>query len=184
MRRSQALLLALVVLLMGCDTTIKSGPFTEYLLPEGGYAAGIARGPDGNLWFTEPVSGKIGRITPGGALTEFALAPTSCPALIALGPDHSLWFAEHDQNAIGRITSDGKVTTFALPSFYSGPESITTGPDGALWFTEEDGNRIGRITPAGDADLQPLLWLPDSPSARRQQYTPVGNQDSRCSRAH
>jgi hypothetical protein len=33
---------------------------------------GITRGRDGNLWFTEALAGKIGRITPGGVITEFS----------------------------------------------------------------------------------------------------------------
>jgi len=43
-----------------------AGSFTEYAIPtRGSGAAGIAAGPDGNLWFTEAMSNKIGRITAG-----------------------------------------------------------------------------------------------------------------------
>ena len=37
---------------------------------------GITRGPDGNLWFTEALAGKIGRITPAGVITEFSAGLT------------------------------------------------------------------------------------------------------------
>jgi len=36
---------------------------TECSIPNG-VPGGITRGPDGNLWFTQSVAGKIGRITP------------------------------------------------------------------------------------------------------------------------
>ena len=35
------------------------------------YPDGITSGPDGNLWFTESVVSKIGRITPNGRITDF-----------------------------------------------------------------------------------------------------------------
>src|SRR5262245_54896220 len=49
---------------------------TEFALPPlsfGGSfgATAITRGPDGNVWFTDPVAGEVGRITPSGQATEF-----------------------------------------------------------------------------------------------------------------
>ena len=41
------------------------------------FASDITAGPDGNLWFTEDVVDKVGRITPDGVITEFAL-PSNC----------------------------------------------------------------------------------------------------------
>src|SRR5262245_47706049 len=57
---------------------------------------GIARGPDGNLWFTESLAGRIGRITPAGVITEFfaGITPGSQPAEITAGPDGNPWFTE------------------------------------------------------------------------------------------
>jgi len=111
---------------------------------------GITSGPDGNLWFTEFVASKIGRITPDGTITEF-IPPTSNskPVGIVLGPDGNLWFTEYGVNKIGRITPGGIFTDFILPTAYSYPLDITLGPDGNLWFTEGGGNKIGRITPSG-----------------------------------
>ncbi|MGW7610475.1 hypothetical protein ACWGKW_24970 [Streptomyces sp. NPDC054766] len=42
---------------------------TEHSVP--GRAQGIATGPDGNVWFTQPQDGQIGRITPAGVVTEY-----------------------------------------------------------------------------------------------------------------
>jgi len=112
---------------------------------------GITAGPDGNLWFTEPAAGRIGRITPTGTVTEFSagISAGSGPWDITAGPDGNLWFTELD-GRIGRITPTGTITEFRSGiSAGSSLRMITAGPDGNLWFTEWDGNRIGRITPTG-----------------------------------
>jgi streptogramin lyase len=149
------------------------GDITEFPLSSfGSFPAGIAAGPDGNLWFTESgaqletevFGNKIGRITPAGVITEFPLpTPSSFPYVIAAGPDGNLWFTESGSrqasesgNRIGRITPAGVVTEFPLPTADSYPLGIAAGPDGNLWFTEQDGNRIGRITPAGVITEFPL----------------------------
>src|SRR4249920_2647746 len=65
----------------------------------------IARGPDGNLWFTEIEGNRIGRITPLGVVTEFSagMSAGALPIGIAAGPDGNLWFTEL-VGRIGRIT--------------------------------------------------------------------------------
>jgi streptogramin lyase len=109
---------------------------------------GIAAGPDGNLWFTEFNSSKIGRITPQGVVTEFSLAANSGPKGIAAGPDGNLWFTENFSGKIGRITPAGLVTEFSQ-GIGGAPFRIAAGADGNLWFTENTGGKIGRITVAG-----------------------------------
>jgi virginiamycin B lyase len=127
--------------------------------------AGIAAGPDGALWFTEPpyslpTVAKIGRITPGGTITEFPLPPRSYPTAITAGPDAALWFI--NSRKIGRITTSGTVTEFPLRTATGGSESIAAGPDGALWFTGI-GNRIGRITTSGAVTEFPLRGADSRP---------------------
>jgi streptogramin lyase len=112
----------------------------------------ITAGPDGNLWFTEQVTGKIGRITPGGVITEYALpVATAQPFGIAAGPDGALWFTEVDGNKIGRITTSGAITEFALPTVGARPFQITPGPEGSnrMYFTQFLGDRIGIVTMTG-----------------------------------
>ena len=119
--------------------------FREFPVPSGGYPRQITTGPDGNLWFTEYVGNKIGRITPAGVITEFPV-PTLGGWLqgITAGSDGNLWFTEIDANKIGRITIEGAVTEYSTPTANSGPEDITAGPDGNLWFTEIGRNRESR----------------------------------------
>ena len=111
----------------------------------------ITRGPDGNLWFTQSLANKIGRITPAGVITEFPI-PTanSFPAGIAAGVDGNLWFTEADGNKIGRITPAGVITEFALQTKGALPGPIVLGPDGALWFAEAQFNNLAWISPFGD----------------------------------
>jgi streptogramin lyase len=111
----------------------------------------ITKGPDGNMWFTEPYVDRIGRITPSGTLTEFSsgITPGSEPDDIAAGPDGNLWFTEEKGNRIGRITPSGVVTEFPVPTAGSHPRGIAAGPDGNMWFTEFLGGKIGRIIVSG-----------------------------------
>ena len=93
---------------------------------------GIAAGPDGNLWFTERSSNKIGRMTPTGTVTEYSLPVAGgYPAGIVAGPDGNLWFTENSGNKIGRDTTSGTIAEYTIPSSGAGPTGITAGPDAA-----------------------------------------------------
>jgi len=65
----------------------------------------IAAGPDGNLWFTERLGNRIGRITPEGTITEFPIptAASSPTNGIVTGPDGCVWFTEYFGNKIAKI---------------------------------------------------------------------------------
>ena len=127
---------------------------TEYSagISAGAKITDIAKGPDGNLWFTENGTDRIGRITPYGVVTEFSvgITPGARPTGITAGPDGNMWFTEYAGNRIGRITPLGVVTEFSVGiSANARPNFITAGPDGSLWFTEYSVHRIGRITTSG-----------------------------------
>ena len=132
-----------------------NGVVTEFAVPTAGsFPNGILLGPDGNMWFTESVGNRIGRITPTGSITEFQI-PTlaSGPRGIAAGPDGNLWFTE--LHNIGRITTAGAITEYALDAnVFAFAIDIAAGPDGNLWFTArangDAGNGlIGRMTMPG-----------------------------------
>jgi streptogramin lyase len=127
---------------------------------------GIAKGPDGNLWFTlGRGSNAIGRMTTKGVVTTFPLPGDDDdyrPHGITAGPDGNLWFTfrfdpDEDLAAwIGRITPSGEITLFPTPTPPSRPWGITSGPDGNVWFTELAVRMIGRITPTGTITEFPL----------------------------
>jgi streptogramin lyase len=129
---------------------------TEYPVPTAG--AGpmyIARGPDGNLWFTENNANRVGTIN----LTTHAVSEFTIPAGknvnvrpkgITAGPDGNVWFTENSGNQIGMINpATHAISQFAIPTPNSYPWGIAAGPDGNLWFAEE--NKIGRINPTTHA---------------------------------
>jgi streptogramin lyase len=65
----------------------------------------ITAGPEGNLWFTEGRTDKVGEINPiTHAISEFEI-PTAGGGLpgIALGPEGNLWFTEYFANRVGEI---------------------------------------------------------------------------------
>jgi virginiamycin B lyase len=144
------------------------GAVTTFPLPSANSApTSITAGPDSNLWFIEPASNAIGRITTSGVVTEYTLPTTSGQTSTGLysivtGPDGNLWFSwlrlgpSLDQARIGRITATGAITAFPLSLPYDGVEGITSGPDGNLWFTVGEActepchhAAIGRITTSG-----------------------------------
>jgi streptogramin lyase len=132
--------------------------------------AAIAKGPDGDLWFTDTGNATIGRITVRGKYTLQKSILTPVSSGITIGPDKNVWFTLQLQyGGIGRITTSGKFKLFADPGgAYT--QGITTGPDGALWFTESNGT-IGRRGPGGkiahftvapaNAQLEGIVTGPD-----------------------
>ncbi len=71
----------------------------------GGLPSKIVAGSDGNLWFTEPDSGRIGQINPSNhVITSFEL-PTSGgePEGITSGRDGNLYFVDPVTNMIGEV---------------------------------------------------------------------------------
>ncbi len=65
----------------------------------------VAPGADGNLWFTDPSRGSIGRITPSRQITKLParLNPGSTPNGIAPRRDGDMWFADPFADMIGGI---------------------------------------------------------------------------------
>ena len=145
----------------------------EFAVPTiGSGPVGITAGPDGNLWFTEYNSNKIGEINPTThAITEFPIPDaelTTGSYGITTGADGNLWFTEEAGNKIGQINpTTHAITEFPLPSGATGPTGITAGPDGNLWFTI-DNNEIGQINPTTHAIIV------FSPSVARSASEPAG----------
>jgi streptogramin lyase len=124
------------------------GTITEYSLPPGSKSLGITSGPDGNVWFTDVGTSKIGKITTSGTITEYSLPSESRPSCITTGPDKNLWFTSGLSDKIGMSTTSGSITEYSLPSG-SAPGCIAKGPDENLWFTDEITSKIGKITTSG-----------------------------------
>jgi hypothetical protein len=111
-------------------------------------------GPDGNLWFTEYNTNRIGKITTSGVITEYQV-PTNYiftvtqPYHIIKGHGGDLWFTQYGGSTIGRVTTNGVFTIFPTPTVGSFPIELATGPDGTdtnIYFGENVGNFPGNAT--------------------------------------
>ena len=105
------------------------GGLMEYPLPNPGSSPRIiAFGADGNIWFSEHLGNRMGRITPEGKLSEFAI-PTaqSQPRAIALGADGNIWFGMFAGGKIGRITPKA-TSRSSRPHATAGPARSPPGP--------------------------------------------------------
>ena len=159
-----------------------SGVITTYPITASAFPRSICAGPDGNMWFTEFVGKRLGRITPAGAVTEFTSGLTSVRSLvgIAAGPDGNLWFTEETPDptfgldhtdGFGFITPGGTITEFNTPGGTApggGPRGICLGPDGNMWFAygATGYSRIAKITPSGSyADFSTGITAGSGPSA-------------------
>lgn len=94
------------------------GVITEYSTPTPQSApTGIARGSDGNLWFTENAVSQVASISVAGLITEYPVPPSNfAPYGIAAGSDGNIWYAASANNRIGKIVlvAAGTVATPAL----------------------------------------------------------------------
>lgn len=138
----------------GVLSTIDSaGHVRGVALPNGVTAfAGITKGPDAAMWFTDGHTHAIGRIDASGKVSEFPLPPGEAPPSgITVGSDGNLWFSEDTeplttQNA-GRITPSGQIALVKIPHAEQ-MDPIVTGPDGNVYI----GDRfftLNRLTPSG-----------------------------------
>ena len=132
---------------------------TDFVVPPGRTASPITmtEGPDHNLWFTEGVGLKIGRITDAGVITEFPISGAQGLCGITTGPDGNIWFTDELAGTISHISTSGTgLVTYSLPTG-AHPQGIATGPDGNLWFVDlyvnsqhpAGGFRVGSITVSG-----------------------------------
>jgi hypothetical protein len=94
--------------------------FSQGISP-GSRPLSITTGPDGNLWFTEEVGNRLGRITPQGVVTEFPVGSGGNFGVteIAAGPTGDLWYTGSSTNVIGRVSLDPLVSTGAASAIGS-----------------------------------------------------------------
>lgn len=99
--------------------------------------AGIALGPDGNLWLAH---GNILRVTPEGGVTSFPHPGLFEVFGMAVGPDGAMWTGGQrwSGSQLGRITVDGAFTLEDAPGAAENTSSLARGPDGALWLGNLD----------------------------------------------
>jgi uncharacterized protein (TIGR03437 family) len=145
-------------------TAVGSGAAGSY--GDGGPAAsaalynpyGISLDGAGNLYIAEFATGRIRKVTPGGAIATIAgggslrqdgaLAINSIldsPTAAVFDAAGALYIAEFDGGRVRKVSTSGVITTFA--SGLNGPVSLAFDAAGNLYVAEKD--RVRRISPGG-----------------------------------
>jgi streptogramin lyase len=131
------------------------GTVEEFALSPSSQLEDITLGPDGNLWFTDKGTKKIGKITQQGVFSEPGpeLPVGSMPEDITAGADGNLWFSDEGVPAIGRVKPATGVPEEFTEHLQSGsqPNALTVGPDGNVWFIDQLSSQraVGRVMPDG-----------------------------------
>jgi virginiamycin B lyase len=135
------------------------GAVDEYAIP--GTAAvpgvgGLTRGPEGDMWFTEPAANRIERVAPTGHPEGFAV-PTagSLPTGIVQAPGGFLWVTMEGTGKVAKVDPAGSVAELALPAG-ARPSALALGPDSALWAVETETATLARISLQGTSSTYPL----------------------------
>jgi virginiamycin B lyase len=121
---------------------------TQFTMKSPGNQPGdMTIGNDGNVWFVDHATNKIGRITRTGGIAGFAAKKGSHPTSITTGSDGAVWFTETATNTIGRTTTGSNMTHFALPAAIKSARGITAGPDGRIYVAGYSSHNIGVFDP-------------------------------------
>jgi len=144
---------------IGAPATLQGAEITEFPVGDGAFPQGITAGPDGNIWFTETGSNRVGRITTNGVITHFNVGGIGRGFVgIAPGSDGRLWFCasgstdSFQDGKIYAITTAGVSTMYNIPRAGTepskSPQYITRGGGANDWYADTS-YRIGRVTPSG-----------------------------------
>ena len=101
-------------------------------VPGGVTFAGLATGPDGNVWFTGNADGQgvVGKVMANGSVQEQMVAGTVGD--IINGHDGSMYFG--GANGIWQASMSGNVSMRVHGA--AAPQSLTESADGSLWFID------------------------------------------------
>jgi virginiamycin B lyase len=127
----------------------------------------LAVAGDGNIWFTERLGNKVGRLSIAtGAVDEYpGTAPDSVPLGIVAAPDGTIWVSEEVANTIVHFALDGTVLgTIPVPGQKPYPTVLAFDPSGDMWFTEINAGRIGHVAPGEPIDDAPTPSPSSSPA--------------------
>jgi virginiamycin B lyase len=117
---------------------------------------GITRGPEGDMWFTEPAANRIERITPTGHPEGFTVpTPGSRPTGIIGAPGGFLWVTMEGTGKVGKVDPLGSVVETTLEPG-ARPTAIALGPDSALWAVERETATLARVALQGGSATYPL----------------------------
>ena len=129
---------------------------------DGATTLGIAQGPDGSMWATDPNLGSLVRIGADGSLTPVIVShdggQTHRPGFVVDGGDGNMWFTIPDTSEVASVpaTGDPKVTRYTVPGHVT-PRNIVAAGDGTMWMSLEGRPALARVDEAtGRVTIVPL----------------------------
>lgn len=124
----------------------KDGQITKYTPTTKGKPQRLEFEADGNVWFSERVGNKLGRLNPKtGDLKEFDLpGPAASPYAIGIDRNHMVWYASHEQDVLGRLDPNtGEVIEYPFPQSEISMREFFMDTQGHLWFGTSSNNKVG-----------------------------------------
>ncbi|MGH7572160.1 MAG: virginiamycin B lyase family protein [Gemmatimonadota bacterium] len=139
-------------------------------MPDGGSTIpyGLRVAPDGTIWMTELVGGRLVRFDPRTEAFDLYPLPTpySGPRRLDIAPDGTVWIPEFATNRLARF--DPVTETFSeyeLPVPDALPYVARVAPDGSVWVGTAGADLVARFDPA--AETFTLVPLPTTGSLIR-----------------
>ncbi len=131
-----------------------AGKVTTYPIPSpNSMPMGVTGDSQGNIWFAEMFTNKIGVVRTNGRIDEYDIpTPLSMPTGLTVDQYDNVWFAESGIGKIGVLRKNGSFNEYRLP-IGGHPMGISYSANqktqDVVWFTETIGNSIGSITQTG-----------------------------------
>ena len=126
------------------------GHFVEYATPtpgRDGRGVGVdslVMDAQGNVWFTERLTNRIGKLEPSGRILEFEIpTPDGHPLGIDLDAQGRIWYAQRYGNRIGWMSPRGEFHEIELPEPDSEPRTVFVDSRQRVWYTARTANEIG-----------------------------------------
>lgn len=132
---------------------------------ENSWPFNVAIGPNGEIWFTQRASGRIGLLDPAtGNTTHYDIQTPNCgPAGLAVDQKTGdVWFTQSYADRIGRLTpKTGEIKEYSMgeksTGLVSGPAGLAIDGNGDIWFAKLEG-KIGHL-PRGSETIE-LIDVP------------------------
>ncbi|HTU70796.1 MAG TPA: hypothetical protein VMF11_10815 [Candidatus Baltobacteraceae bacterium] len=146
---------------VGASVSINGTTITEYT----GYSHpfSIAKGPDGNIWFTDQPS-NVYAINPSNASLAYTYQVSSGDLFdITAGSDGALWVTDQANGGVDRVTTTGIIARYP---FTGTPQGIAPGPNGLMLVADNTSGGVWTLDTGGQFTI-----LPFSPSGTPSEVT-------------
>ncbi|MGH7551282.1 MAG: virginiamycin B lyase family protein [Gemmatimonadota bacterium] len=129
---------------------------------------GLRAAPDGTIWMTELVGGRLVRFDPETETFDLYPLPTpySGPRRLDIAPDGTVWIPEFSNNRLARFDPESETfTEYELPVPDALPYVARVAPDGSVWVGTAGADLVARFDPAKETFT--LIPLPTTGSLVR-----------------